>query len=700
MLNLTKRCFRKHVSPKHLNPSFASLENLEPRQFMSLTPVVPTYPIITYNSTGVLTYDSQSEHLDITATALFFRQGATTTPHAVGGAHSVALHVMVDNNGQLAGGVAGDDFVVAGDIDTDGDGIVDKSGILLTGEVRQFGFQDISTTDKFEFVFAVTGGQLASLYAGQDIGMTVSSEHSSFAGSFTTNFGGGAKGNIGSTNTVFTLPPEINIVKSGPVIAQAGDTLKYDYVVTNPSIVSLSNVTVTDDQAGPATYVSGDTNGDNMLQPDETWLYTVSYQPQFKAGAALTNVATATGTYLDAMAQSQASYTLTPVVLHKQLFLYWNSPAANVPIKTADNTAFSVDISKDGSVIDTVSISQSQPAMLWVSDGAYTFQETDLPDGYLSTADQTNYATTQGPADVTIANVATFNLGVDKTGPATATAGQKITYTYEVTNTGPGQVTPVLNDDKTGTPTYVSGDTDGNGLVGPTETWIFTSQYTVPGSTTTATTTSSIFRCCCPTPPPTPAPTSITNTVTVDAAENPHAAAGVMIGGDTDTENNVDTWTVQIGKQTVVLGSLSGNVFIDWNNNGVKNCPDVSLPFVKIILTGVDDTGAKVRKVTYTDCRGAYKFAGLRPGVYSIEEVQPCGLQDGIETVGSLGGKVVNNIFTNIVLTSGAKGTGYNFAELFKPRCRQPQPPCHQPPTSGCHDQDQSGCRDQDHSCH
>ena len=55
-------------------------------------------------------------------------------------------------------------------------------------------------------------------------------------------------------------------------------TLHYQYQVTNPGQVPLSNVTVVDDKCANMVYVSGDDNPANgKLDPGETWLYTCEY---------------------------------------------------------------------------------------------------------------------------------------------------------------------------------------------------------------------------------------------------------------------------------------------------------------------------------------------------------------------------------------------------------------------------------------
>ena len=60
---------------------------------------------------------------------------------------------------------------------------------------------------------------------------------------------------------------------TGPLIA-VGDPVTWTYVVTNPGNAPIADVTVTDDQAGvdPA-FQGGDTDGDGLLDPSETWTY-------------------------------------------------------------------------------------------------------------------------------------------------------------------------------------------------------------------------------------------------------------------------------------------------------------------------------------------------------------------------------------------------------------------------------------------
>jgi hypothetical protein len=667
----------------------ATMEPLESRQLLSLVGATLDFPILTYNSTGVTTYNAATQAFDITATPLLYLASNGAAPQAVAGVRSFEIHAVVDNGqavpgnaGTLVGGVAGDDFKIIGDIDLDGNGSVDVSGVLLTGEIERFGYLDIgapSLTDKYDFVFRPTGGLLLGNFLGQDIGVTVTSEHSSFANDFSVNFTGGAKGNVGATTQIFSVPPKILVDKSGPTIAHAGDVITYTYDVTNPIQQDpLSQVTVFDDKAGQALYVGGDTNNDGFLETGETWHFAAQYTlPAVGCTTTpITNTAIASGVFGPTTVTAQDTYTLNPYTLKKQIYLFSGTGACgsgSVLYSQTDNTAFSVEVTKDGTVVGTGAVSQAQGEQLWLADGSYTFTEVNLPDGYEALVGSVAYTTGVGAAKGTLKNLITYDLAVDKSGPATATAGQRITYTYTVTNNGPAAVTPVLSDDKTGAPVYQSGDTNNDGLIQQGEEWLYTAQYTVPGTSSTSGgscySSYQTYSGCQSYCTRTPTPTTITNIATVTAAEETYGVRN-SLGGDTDLANNTDKWTVTVGGSTVTLGSIAGNVYKDCDNDGHKDYGELGLAQVKVILTGTNDLGETVYKTTLTDCNGAYKFSALRPGVYSISHVQPQGYTEGKDAVGSLGGALVQNVFKNIVLASGAKGVNYDFAELkARPTC-------------------------------
>lgn len=181
---------------------FSPLELLEQRQLLALigTPL-SEYPRGSFNVTGETTYTAATESFDIYASPTSLQLSAVDPQIPVLGVHGdVQIHAKISNTGALISGVPGDDLVIRGDTDLDGDGVIEagETGqVLLTGEIVAFGFLDTgSVTDAYDFRFVPTGGALLGLIpSGREIGMVVVSEHSTFAGSFTEDFSGGAKGN-------------------------------------------------------------------------------------------------------------------------------------------------------------------------------------------------------------------------------------------------------------------------------------------------------------------------------------------------------------------------------------------------------------------------------------------------------------------------------------------------------------------------
>jgi large repetitive protein len=120
--------------------------------------------------------------------------------------------------------------------------------------------------------------------------------------------------------------------------------------------------------------------------------------------------------------------------------------------------------------------------------------------------------------------------------------------------------------------------------------------------------------------------------------------------------------TVNFGESA---GSFAGTVFLDSNNNGVKDGAEIGLPGVTITLSGTDANNAAVNATTTTGAAGTYGFSDLLSGTYVITETQPAVFGDGQEVpgVGNVGGTVGNDVYSAISLPVGAQATGYNFAE-------------------------------------
>ena len=129
--------------------------------------------------------------------------------------------------------------------------------------------------------------------------------------------------------------------------------------------------------------------------------------------------------------------------------------------------------------------------------------------------------------------------------------------------------------------------------------------------------------------------------------------------------------------------ALLGAVYVDANNNGVRDTGEQGIPGVDITISGTTDTGQDLCTLigaanctATTDASGDFAFFDL-PGSnaagYTLAQ-QPQntaplnGYGDGQETVGVISGSPVGTVgadsFTNVVLNGGDLATGYLFGEI------------------------------------
>ncbi|MEX0820444.1 MAG: Ig-like domain-containing protein, partial [Pirellulaceae bacterium] len=129
--------------------------------------------------------------------------------------------------------------------------------------------------------------------------------------------------------------------------------------------------------------------------------------------------------------------------------------------------------------------------------------------------------------------------------------------------------------------------------------------------------------------------------------------------------------TVSVDVVDFIPGSLSGFVYVDSNNDGVRDTGEEGFEGVTITLSGTNDFGNEVSLQTTTASDGAYTFDGLAPGDYTITQTQPTGerngvpIVDGKDTIGSQGGTVSANDQFSITLAEGTEGGDNNFGELL-----------------------------------
>jgi large repetitive protein len=116
------------------------------------------------------------------------------------------------------------------------------------------------------------------------------------------------------------------------------------------------------------------------------------------------------------------------------------------------------------------------------------------------------------------------------------------------------------------------------------------------------------------------------------------------------------------------LGSLSGKVFVDANNNGVQDAGEGPISGVTVTLNGIDASGASVLRTATTLPDGSYTFANLPAGTYTVSETQPANFADGIDTIGTISGTPVGSVtpdsFVTVVVGPQQDAVAYNFAEV------------------------------------
>ncbi len=152
----------------------------------------------------------------------------------------------------------------------------------------------------------------------------------------------------------------------------------------------------------------------------------------------------------------------------------------------------------------------------------------------------------------------------------------------------------------------------------------------------------------------------------LDSIERLGSAGGQLVPPDSMTGVVLVSGTVAANYDffEVRPASLSGYVYVDSNDNGVRDAGEAGIGGVRVTL--LDAKGNPTSAATTTDANGFYRFEGLLPGVYGVAEAQPAGYFDGRDSAGTAGGTAQNpgDTITRAVLGAGAAGQNYNFGEL------------------------------------
>lgn len=144
-----------------------------------------------------------------------------------------------------------------------------------------------------------------------------------------------------------------------------------------------------------------------------------------------------------------------------------------------------------------------------------------------------------------------------------------------------------------------------------------------------------------------------------------------------DGNGGTDTAIVTVDVKDYVPTDISGTVFIDSDNDSVIDAAERRLAGVEINLQGTDFLGATVNVTVQTDINGQYLLPAVKPGSYTVRELQPENLLDGKDkynttALGSDGLPIIkttgNDSFTILIPLLGTQDPshtlgGNNFGE-------------------------------------
>lgn len=94
--------------------------------------------------------------------------------------------------------------------------------------------------------------------------------------------------------------------------------------------------------------------------------------------------------------------------------------------------------------------------------------------------------------------------------------------------------------------------------------------------------------------------------------------------------------------------SLSGSIYFDTNNSGVRESHEHAFGGVDVTLTGTDFLGNAIERTATTSTSGTYSFGDLLPGEYVVTQDQPAVVVDGIDAQGGIASATNDSFSVNL----------------------------------------------------
>jgi len=534
---------------------------------------------------------------------------------------SLTMDFYVDQNGNLVGGVAGDDLVVTGTV-TDSANTT-YTGVLLKGEIRGFGYLNLSSIDAYDFRFEVTGGRMAPLFAGKDIGIRYQSEGSTFTNSFKVNFSGGAKGNLGpitalcsgSIGSYVWFDTDRNGIQDGG--EQGIDGVKLTLKDGNGNVItSVSTVSVPTSQGGYYQF-TGLCAGNYKVEVDATTVPVGLVPTLGAAGADRTVDSNSSPAEVNLPTNSSSDQTIdfgyiSPCTGSIGDFV-WHDKNRNGLQDAGESGLAGVTVN----LLDPTTSAMLATAITG-SNGAYQFTglcmgdytvEVDtgtLPAGFTATASTMGSdRAVDGNGSPVLVNLpddaaSDQTLDFGYVSPCTGSFGDFVWHDQnrnglqDASEPGLDGVTVKLLDP-------VTEATLATAITGPNGAYRFTGLCA--GDYKVEVDTNSLPVGFTPTTP----------TVGPDRAVDSNGSPALVNLPDDNTANP----TLDFGYVSPCTGSLGDFVWHDQNRNGLQDAGEPGLAGVKVNLLDLADNSPLA--TTTTGSNGDYQFTGLCTGDYKVE---------------------------------------------------------------------------------
>ncbi len=306
-------------------------------------------------------------------------------------------------------------------------------------------------------------------------------------------------------SAVTTAAPIIHVTKVPTPLAlpNGPGSVTYNYVVTNPSAITLTDVTLVDNKCSAMTFTGGDLNNNAQLETNEAWTYSCT------TNLAVTTVNFATargiGNGLAAVDTAIAQVNVGVPVVPPLINIVKTPSPLSLPIGGGSVT-YSYTVTNPGTVaLNNVTVTDDKCSNVTIVSGDsngnglmesmetwhYTCTTT-ISTSTVNTAIATGHANGLTAIDTAIATVLVAGAPVPPlihiikmANPIILpAAGGSVNYTFTVTN--PGTITldnVTVADDRCGPVTFVGGDANNNGLMEVSETWTYSCQRNLTAST-------------------------------------------------------------------------------------------------------------------------------------------------------------------------------------------------------------------------